>query len=145
MLSLLTSWKRRMTDDVLLRTVLPNLCSANRGTLAVKDQSCYVSVSFHFLGKKKLIFLFSPFADLFILFSLPGALVSAIEVVPVFFRQHCVSRVGSYFFNFAVASHCDRYWNVQCDPSIEPMRPTSFGQAETACKSHHFAICPRLM
>ena len=26
----------------------------------------------------------------------------------------------------------------------EPMRPTSFGQAEFACKSLHFAICPRL-
>ena len=29
-----------MTDDVLLRTVLPSLCSATQGTFAVKDQSC---------------------------------------------------------------------------------------------------------
>ena len=49
MLSLVTSWMRRMADDVLLRNVLLNLCSATQVTLAVKDQSCYVNVSFHFL------------------------------------------------------------------------------------------------
>ena len=58
MMSLVTSWMRRMADDVLLRNVLPNLGSATRGTLEVKDQSYYVSVSSHLLGLKKLIVLF---------------------------------------------------------------------------------------
>ena len=66
-----------MADDVLLRTVLPNLCS-----------------------------VFFPLVDLLIPFSLPGTLISAIEVVPVCFRQHSVNKVGSYIFLFAVASHC---------------------------------------
>ena len=49
-MSLVTSWMRRMADDVLLRNFLPNMCSATQGTFAVKDQSCYISVSSHFLG-----------------------------------------------------------------------------------------------
>ena len=53
MLSSVTCWMRRMADDVLLRTVLPSLCSATQGTFAVKDQSCYVSVAFHLLGIKR--------------------------------------------------------------------------------------------
>ena len=48
---LVTSWMRRMADDVLLRNILPNLCSASQGTLAVNGQSCYVNFySFHLLG-----------------------------------------------------------------------------------------------
>ena len=49
-LSSVTSWKRRMAEDVLLRTVLSNLLPAIPGIPAVKDQSCYVSVFFHFFG-----------------------------------------------------------------------------------------------
>ena len=49
-----------MADDVLLRTVLPNLGSATQGTFGVKDQSCYVSVAFHLMGYKELVVLFSP-------------------------------------------------------------------------------------
>ena len=41
MMSLVTSWMKKMADDVLLRSVLPNLCSATQGTLAVKDQPWY--------------------------------------------------------------------------------------------------------
>ena len=98
-----------MADDVLLRTVLPNLGSVTQGTFAVKDQSCYVSVAFHFLVTKRAIVLFSPVEDLLIPFSLPGTLVSVVEVVPVCFRQHCVNKVCSYFFLFAVASHGGKY------------------------------------
>ena len=76
-LSMVTSWMRTMADDVLLRTVLPSLCS-----------------------------VFFPLVDLLIPFSLPGTLISEIEVVPVCFRQHSVNKVGSYIFLFAVASHC---------------------------------------
>ena len=50
MLSLVTSWMRRMADDFLLRNVLPILCSATHSTFAVNDPSCYVNVSFHLLG-----------------------------------------------------------------------------------------------
>ena len=46
-----TSWMR-MADDCLLRSVLPKLCSATRGTFAVKDQSCYVSVFLSLIGIK---------------------------------------------------------------------------------------------
>ena len=50
-MNLVTSWMRRMADDILLRNVLLHLCSATQGTLAVKDQSCYVRVSFTFRDK----------------------------------------------------------------------------------------------
>ena len=49
MLGLVTSWMKRMADDVLLRNVLHKLCSATQGTLAVNDQFCHVSASFHLL------------------------------------------------------------------------------------------------
>ena len=94
-----------MADDVLLLTVLPNLWSPTQGTLAVKDRSCYVRDSFYLLREKDLLIFFSPFADLSIPFSLPGTLVSAMEVVPVCFCQHCANKVGSCFFLVAVASH----------------------------------------
>ena len=121
MLSSVTTWMRRMADDVLLRTVLLKLCSAIQGTFAVKDQSSYVSVAFHLLGYKELSALF-PFVDL----SIPSGLCD--RGVPVCFRQHCVNKAGSHFFLFAVASHWRGYWNVQCDPSIGPMRPTTMGK-----------------
>ena len=60
MLSLVTSWKRRVVDDVFLRNVLPSLGSATQSTLAVEDQSGYMNVCFHFLGLKELVVLFSP-------------------------------------------------------------------------------------
>ena len=41
--------------------------------------------------------------------SLPGTLVSVMEVVPVCFRQHCVDKVCAYFVLVAVAAHCGRY------------------------------------
>ena len=47
---LVTSWIRRMAGDLLVRNIHPNFCSATQGTLAVKDQSCHVSVAFHSLG-----------------------------------------------------------------------------------------------
>ena len=93
---------------------------------------------------KELIILFSPYENFLIALSLPGTLVSVIEVAPVYCRQHCVGKVYAYFFLVAVAAHRGRYWIVQRDPSIEPKHPTNYGQAEIACKRHHFAICPRL-
>ena len=91
-----------MADDVLLRNVVPNLCSATQGTLAVKDRSCYVGVTFHFLGSKELVVLFSFFVYFLIALSLPGTLVSATEVVPACSRQHCVNEVCAYFIFFAL-------------------------------------------
>ena len=46
----MSSWMWKIVDDVLLRNILPNLCSATQGTLAVKDQADYASVAFHFWG-----------------------------------------------------------------------------------------------
>ena len=80
---LVTSWMRRMADDVLLRHILLHLCSATQGTLAVKDQSCSVSASFHSQGQEELIVLFSPCVNFLIALSLPSAVVLAIQAVPV--------------------------------------------------------------
>ena len=44
-------------------------------------------------------------------FSLPGTLVSAIEVVPVCFRQHCVNKVGSYFLLCGCVA---LWWILKC-------------------------------
>ena len=43
-------WKKRMAVNILLRIVLPTLGSATRSTLARKNQSCSVCVSFHLVG-----------------------------------------------------------------------------------------------
>ena len=59
MMSSVTSWMRRMADDVLLRSVLPNLCSAIPGTLVVKGQFCNIDASCHLLGFWELVLLFS--------------------------------------------------------------------------------------
>ena len=71
-LSSVTSWMRKMADDVLRPSFLPNLGSATPSTLAVKDQCCFVSVSFHFTGiEKELLVLFSPFVDSLFFFRFP--------------------------------------------------------------------------
>ena len=128
MLNSVTSWMRRIgwwcsSADCFAEFVLSHsryFCS--EGLILLRKRCLSLT------GKKELVVLFSPFVDLSIAFSLPGALVSAMEVVPVCSRQHYVNKEGSYFFLFAVASHCGRYWYVQCDSSIEPRRPTWRGK-----------------
>ena len=66
----------------------PNLRSATQGTLAVKDQSCYVSVSIHLLGEKELVVLFSPFLNFLNCSFASRNLVSVTEAVAVCCRQH---------------------------------------------------------
>ena len=88
MLGLVTSLKMMVVVSVLLQIVLPNLYSATQGTLVVKGQSCYVSVSCHLLGYKELVLLFSTSVDFSIPVPLSGTVVSAMEWVLVCFRQH---------------------------------------------------------
>ena len=49
-MNLVTSWKRMMAVDVLLRNIQPNWCLATQDTVAVKDQADYAIVAFRFLG-----------------------------------------------------------------------------------------------
>ena len=64
---------------------------------------------FTYCDKGEQIVLFSPFVNFLIALSLPGTLVSVIEAVPVYCRQHCVGKMCAYFFLVAVAAHCGRY------------------------------------
>ena len=99
-----------MTDDVLLRSVLPDMCSATQGAFAVKGQSCDLSDFFSLIGIEGANcspFSFCSFIHSFFASRYPG-LCDRGGVVSCF-RQHCVNKVGSYVFPFAVASHCGGY------------------------------------
>ena len=51
MLGLVTCWKKRMmTVDILLRNIQPKWCLSTQDAFGVKDQTDYVSASFHFVG-----------------------------------------------------------------------------------------------
>ena len=92
------------------RHILPNFCSATQGTLAVKDQSRYVSVSFHLLGDKELIVLFSPVVNFLIALSLPGTLVLVNRGGCLFIVVNTAKlKFFAHVFLVAVAAHCGRY------------------------------------
>ena len=126
MLGLVTSLKMMLVVGVLvLQIVLPNSYSTIPSTLVVKGQFCSANASCHELGFWELILLFLAFVNLRVSFLLPGTLVSAIEVVPICFRQHFVSEADSHMFSLPgryIAVDVEVHDVVQVpDPCVRPV------------------------
>ena len=132
MLSLVTSWKKRMMpEDVLLRNTQPNWCLATQSILEMKDQAGYASASFHLLGQKKLPSLvLIVFAYQLMLSLHLDTLVLVVVVVLVYYRRHPVRKIDSCIFPFVRAALYAKYRFVQYGLSISPKHPTNHGQAD---------------
>ena len=118
MLSLVTSWKKRMMAvDVRLRSIQPNLCLATQDTLVFQDRVDYSITSCHLLGCMGFPFLFViALAYSSMQSSLRGALASILKVEPAFFRGHVVEKRYFGIYLSVPAAHHERNQFLRCGP-----------------------------